>query len=409
MKIAIIGGGYVGLHTALRIRQANKNWEIKVLDTDLDKVDRFNNDESPIDDFFMRKFMMENPGYLEKIRYEVPDGRWENFDIIFIALSTNPNNSTGARLDTDLIFNLSKEIKKKTPKTSVIIRSTINIDDYSKVDASSLSYWPEFLSQGVETIKNINQSINVVAIQKDDNKIVELFEEIFKGKTLIKTNVKEAILVKVMHNSLDAYLINISNLFANIAEENEIDFTNISGAVESLLSTRTKVKRPGIGYGGSCYPKDSYSLIEITEKSQNKKLIQAFDDFNKEQSFAFLTKEHVIRRAGKIVVLGTSFKGGTNDTTKTPTLSLRNWLLENKIKYKIWEPMISKQWIIDGEEISENIVKDIEDSDLVIVASDWEQFNKLLANYSNDVIDLKTFIKDNNIMNLHNIGKINKH
>ncbi len=184
-----------------------------------------------------------------------------------------------------------------------------------------------------------------------------------------------------------------------------MDFSNIGGAVESLLSERTKVKRPGIGYGGSCYPKDSYSLIEITNNEQNKSLIQCLDDFNRKQSYAFLTKEAIIRNAKNIVVLGSSFKGGTNDVTKTPTLSIRKWLLDNNIKYKIWEPMISDKWTIQGENISQNIVNDISEADLVIVASDWTQFNELLVNYTKEVIDLKTFIKDNGLMTIHRVGK----
>ncbi len=405
MNIAIIGGGYVGLHTALRLTQTNKDWDIKILDTDDNKIEKFNNGQSPIDDFYMQKFISDNPGLLKNIKYEKPDSQWTKYDLIFISLSTNPSQDNEARLNTDLIFSLAKEIKESNNNISVVVRSTINIDDASKIDQYNLNYWPEFLSQGVDTLKNINQSVNVVSLSKEDSIAKDIFEELFIGKTLIKTKTNEAILVKVMHNTLDAHLINLSNLFANIAEENNMDFSNIGGAVESLLSERAKVKRPGIGYGGSCYPKDSYSLMEITNNEQNKSLIQCLDDFNRKQSYAFLTKEAIIRDAKNIVVLGSSFKGGTNDVTKTPTLSIRKWLLDNNIKYKIWEPMISDKWTIQGENISQNIVNDISEADLVIVASDWTQFNELLVNYTKEVIDLKTFIKDNGLMTIHRVGK----
>lgn len=405
MKIAIIGGGYVGLHTALRLTEVNKEWKITILDVDQEKIDRFSKGESPIDDYYMDKFMKKHPYKLNNITYEKPDGDWNKYEAVFISLSTNPSGKDVSRLNTDLIFNLSKEIKSTNSNISVTVRSTINIDDYLNIDELGLNYWPEFLSQGIETIKNINQKVNIISLNKNDKKAEELFEKIFENKTLIKTKTKESILVKVMHNTLDAYLINISNLFANISEENGMDFSAIAPAVESLLSGRTKVKRPGIGYGGSCYPKDSYSLINITKKEQNKKMIQQMDDFNNEQTFAFLTKEKIIRKSKKIVILGSSFKGGTNDTTKTPTTSLRSWLIDNGITYKIWEPMINKKWLIENENMSLDIHKDISDSDLVIVASDWNEFNELLLDYEKDVIDLKTFIKDNGKMKLHNIGK----
>ncbi len=67
--------------------------------------------------------------------------------------------------------------------------------------------------------------------------------------------------------------------------------------------------------------------------------------------------------------------------------------------------MISDKWTITGEDISQNIVNDISEADLVIVASDWTQFNELLVNYTKEVIDLKTFIKDNGLMTIHRVGK----
>lgn len=405
MNIAIIGGGYVGLHTALRLTQTNKEWNIKILDIDENKINKFNKGCSPIDDYYMEQFMKSNPGYLENIVYEKPDGDWNKYDIVFISLSTNPSKENEARLNTNLIFNLAKEIKKMNGNISIVVRSTINIDDSINVDDLKLNYWPEFLSQGKDILENINQSVNVAKIEKEDIVANEVFEELFENKTLIRTHSKESVLVKVMHNTLDAHLINLSNLFANISEENGISFSNVSEAVEQLLIGRPKVKKPGIGYGGSCYPKDSYSLIEITENEQNKNLIQSLDDFNKKQSYAFLTKEKIIMNANNIVFLGISFKGGTNDITKTPTNSIRKWLLENKINYKIWEPLISNKWIMDGEIISNNIEEDIANSDLVIVASDWKEFNELLQNYSKDVIDLKSFIKNNGKMSLYQIGE----
>lgn len=403
MKIGIIGGGYVGLHTALRLAQTNKDWDIRILDIDEEKINRFNSGKSPIDDFFMQEFISDNPSRLKKIKYEKPNDNWEDYDIIFISLSTNPTKEEPARLNTQLIFDLVKEISNSG--ISVVVRSTINIDDSDKLESLGGSYWPEFLSQGVGTLKNINQPVNIVALREKDSTAFNMFEELFNGKTLIKSNIREAIMIKIVHNTLDAHLISLTNLFANISEENNIDFHRISHSIETLLSNRPKVKKPGIGFGGSCYPKDSYSLIEMTTNKNNRDLIESLDRFNKSQSLSFLTKEAVIKSSKNIVVLGTSFKGGTNDVVKTPTLGVRRWLLDNNIEYKVWEPMISEKWTLENEIISEDIVADIKAADLVIVASDWTQFNELLINYNKTVIDLKSFIKENGKMTIHKIGK----
>lgn len=404
-KIAVIGGGYVGLHTALKIVDAFPYSNVSIYDIDDQKVERWNNGLSPIDDYFMAKFMEENPHKIKNISYLKPNNSWGDFDIYFLALSTNPIIGNEHKLNTDPLFEISKKIKSKNLNSNIFIRSTINITDSNKFLENGIGYWPEFLSQGIETSINLNRKSNTIYIPKDNNFANNFFDELFKGQQLMKVLPQEAIMVKIMHNTLDAHLISITNLLANISEENDIDFSIISPAVEFLLKERNKVKRPGIGFGGSCYPKDSYSLISVTDSKNNIDLIQALENFNVNQSYAFLYKEEIIRKANKIVLLGVSFKGGTNDITRTPTASIRNWLNINDIKYVVWEPMINNKWTLPHEIISGNISKDIEDSDLVIVASDWDEFNELLKNYNKTVIDLKYCIKNNGMMDLHYLGK----
>lgn len=403
-KIAIIGGGYVGLHTALKLISVNPEYEITILDVDKNKIEKWNKGMSPIDDYFMNKFINDNPHKLKNIKYITNDYSWVDYDIFFISLSTNPIDGKENELNTASIFKIADDIKLVKENASIVIRSTINVSDSSKCLDKNICYWPEFLSQGIETAINLERLSNVVFIPKTDNFANIFFDDFFYGKQIIKSSPQEAIMVKIMHNTLDAYLISITNLFANLSEENNINFNIVSSAVEELLKNRSKVKKPGIGFGGSCYPKDSYSLISVTESEQNKKLIQAMEDFNNQQSFSFLYKKDLIYNAKNILVLGVSFKGGTNDITRTPTTSLRSWLLSNGINYKIWEPMINEKWLLKNETISQNVVEDIQNSDLVIVASDWNEFNTLLKNYKNIVIDLKYCIEENGMMDLHYIG-----
>ncbi len=403
MNIGIIGGGYVGLHTAIRLNKANSEWKIDVLEIDESKVDNFNNGNSPIDDYYMKKFMIENNHKLGNIKYLINENNYEKYDVVFISLSTNPSNDDETRLNTKNIFNFAREIKSNK-NIPVVIRSTLNIDDFKEIDELNLSYWPEFLQQGAETEKNIEQSINVVSITNEEN-VSAVFKDLFMNKTMLYATSKEAILTKVMHNSLDAYLITLSNLFANISHENNIDFAKISPIVEQLLLNRPKVKKSGIGYGGSCYPKDSYSLINITKRQEDKELIESLNRFNVKQAEQFILFENEIRESSGIVVLGSSFKGGTNDTTKTPTIPLRKWLIENGIQYKIWEPQFVNDNLLENESLSDNVEQDIMNSSLVIVASDWKDFPILLKDYKGTVIDLKSCIPEDGPYKLLRIAK----
>lgn len=405
LKIAIIGGGYVGLHTALKVIGEFCDSKITIFDIDEDKIKRWNDGESPIDDYFMKKFMLENRHIIRNIKYKLNDFNFKGYDIYFLSLPTNPIPDQEYNLNTNLLFKIAKNIKNQNVSPSIVVRSTINISDSHQCSQETLGYWPEFLSQGIETKVNLERKSNIIYLPEENNFLSKFFNELFQGEQLIKTSPQEAIMIKIMHNSLDAHLISISNLFSNISEENNADFSTISSAVESLLENRPKVKKAGIGFGGSCYPKDSYSLISTTKEPHNKNLIQALEDFNNKQTYAFLYKRKQIEAATNIVVLGVSFKGGTNDITRTPTISIRKWLQDHQMTYKIWEPMINEKWLIPGENMSSNIEQDIKNSDLVIVASDWLEFNELLKDYDKTVIDLKSFIKDNGMMDLHYIGR----
>ncbi len=394
MKIGIIGGGYVGIHTALKMALVNNNWVINVHDLDINKINNFNSGRSPIEDNFMREYLTNNFHKFNNVKY-TKDNDYSEYDIIFIALSTNPKENE-SKLNTKLIFDFSKKIKEINKNVQIIIRSTINLEDADIIANMKLNYWPEFLSQGVDTLKNINQETNIFSTNNKTAEFSNFLEKVFFNKTLINVSTSESIYIKLIHNTLDAHLINLSNLFANIARENNINFENIKQPVEALLSKRPKIKNSGIGYGGSCYPKDSLSLSEMTNSEQNKKLIYALDYFNKEQSNIFLEYSDIIKDSKNIVLLGSSFKGGTNDITKTPTASIRKWLLQNKINYKIWEPNLPEVYLFKNEILSNNIANDIDNADLVIISSDWKEFNSLLDNYKNKIIDLKSFIKTPN-------------
>ncbi len=398
-KILVVGGGYVGLHTAIKLSQYNN--KVTVVELDQNKIDLFNNRKSPIFDSYMESYLNEY-NLFKKIEYVHFDSvNFLDFNYIFISIATNPINDE-AKLNTKPIFNLIEDIRKKSKNIKIVLRSTINIDDAKKLDDLNVAYWPEFLQQGSPISKNINQDKNIISNLSKEDILEFLPSEEFKKTKLIGKTI-DAILVKVFHNTLDAYLINLTNLFTNIAEENGGNFSDIGPIIEELLLKRPKVKKPGIGYGGSCYPKDSYSLIEITNNVMNRKLIQVMEDFNNNQYNWGINKIKKINNIGKILFLGISFKGQTNDLTRTPTKGIIDFLIRNNYDFKIWEPDMDFKYLekfgIDlNYTLKDNLIKNkelINEYDTIIVGSDWiifkEMLDKTLENNKN-IVDLKTYI-----------------
>ncbi len=398
-KILVIGGGYVGLHTAIKLSQYNN--KIIVSEMDKNKIDLFNSEKSPIFDSYMGDYLTEY-NLFKKIKYV--DSNKINFldySHIFICIATNPLKNE-VKLNTEPIFNLIFNIRNISKDIKIILRSTINIDDSNKLDDLNVAYWPEFLQQGSPISKNINQDRNIISNFSKEDILEFLPSEEFKKTKLIKKSI-DAILIKVFHNTLDAYLINLTNLFTNISEENGGNFSDIGPIIEELLSKRPKIKKSGIGYGGSCYPKDSYSLIKITNNVMNKKLIQTMEDFNNNQYNWGINKIKEIKDIGKILFLGISFKGQTNDLTRTPTAKIIEFLIESNYDFKIWEPSIDINYLesfnIDSKYVIEEdlIIKEnlISEYKTIIIGSDWKVFqdfsNKKLFDDKN-IIDLKSLL-----------------
>lgn len=405
-EILIIGGGYVGFYTAIKLLNNKNIKKIDILDIDDKKIKKWNENKNPIDDFYLEIFLRKNKSFFKKINY-IKKADFKNYDFFLIALPTNPKSNKKINLSinknnilyTDKIFSYCKEIINSKKDAKIIIRSTINYLDHKKITDLKFSYWPEFLSQGQNIDKNINghkiiftKSTN---LKKED--ITNLIP-IEKFKNIVFLKIEESIMIKIFHNSFDAFSITISNLLANIAQENNIKFSTLLPILNDLLKIKPRVKNPGLGYGGSCYPKDSRSLFNLLDSKDDFKLINELDKYNSNQQHNYKKYLNLIKKENKILILGVSFKGQTNDLTETPTRSLINYLLKKKYDFKIWEPNLHKLDLklinknITNNNISIDIEKDLSKSDLIFIGSDWNIFNKFIKDKkieNKKIIDLK--------------------
>ncbi|BDV03656.1 MAG: UDP-glucose 6-dehydrogenase [Candidatus Hepatoplasma scabrum] len=408
-KILIIGGGYVGLYTAIKLINNEQIKKIDILDIDKKKIDKWKNLKNPISDLYLEDFLQKNKSFFKKINY-LNKANFENYHFFILTLPTNPEkrkiinwqSSKNNILSTNKIFSYCKKIKNIKKNSKIIIRSTVNYNDYLKIDDLNISYWPEFLSQGQKIDKNINGHKIIFAKAKNFTKkdILNLIpEQKYKNIIFVKTN--EAIMIKIFHNSFDAFSITISNLLANISQKNNIKFSNLIPILNDLLKIKPRVKTPGLGYGGSCYPKDSRSLLNILNSKKDLKLINQLDKYNLNQQKSYKNYLNLIKKNDKILILGISFKGQTNDITETPIKSLVNYLIRKKYNFKIWEPNLDKLNLkminknINEQNIIKNIEKDLKECNIIFIGSDWDIFNKFIKEKKikdKKIIDLKGYL-----------------
>lgn len=416
-RILIIGGGYVGFYTAIKLLDNKEIKSIDIYDIDQSKVNNWKNQKNVINDYYIDIFLKKNQKFFKKINY-LDKINYEKYNYFFIALPTNPlsikkriklSKARKYNLYTDLIFEYSKKIQKKNKNIEIIIRSTINYNDYKIMEKMKLNYWPEFLSQGKDIGKNLNWNKIIFAKNNDIEKIKlkEIFSE-KEYKKLYFLSIKEAIIIKIFHNSFDAFEITISNLLANIAENKKLKFSNLVPVLNELLNVKPRVKNPGIGYGGSCYPKDSRSLFNLSDSKYDISLLNNLDRYNLQRRKIYKKYINEIKNSKYILILGISFKGQTNDITETPIKNLINYLIKQKYNFKLWEPNLNKLNLnkmnkkINNEHISNNINDDLKKCDLIFIGADWEIFKDFFVEkkiINKKIIDLKSYlpITNNNI------------
>ena len=429
MKISIIGMGYVGLVTGICFCDYGH------------KVICIEKDEKKIKDLNDNKEIIYEPGLKKLLKKHVNKNFFPSNDInnavqktniTFIAVGTPFEKG---QFSTKFLKNAARDIglalrnKKKfhviVVKSTVIPGTTDNlikkqIEKFSKKKAGKdfgLSMNPEFLREGEAINDFINSDRIVVGADTTKTKnIVKKIYSRFKNVPILFTNNKTAELIKYTSNSLLANLISFSNEISNIGDKiGDINFNEVIKAVS--LDRRIAIKvgkkkyfpgivsymEPGCGFGGSCFPKDVKALSSLakTIKSDDN-ILKNIIKTNEKQiiKLSQIVLKNVKKGKNKVLILGLSFKPGTDDIRESPSIKLIEQLLKYKnIDIEVFDPIALentmkkfKNRIKYGNKLSNSIVG----KDIIIVMTKWSIFSnldlKLKKNHNPLVIDPRRFL-----------------
>lgn len=403
-KISIIGLGYVGLCTAVAF--SSRGFSIVAVDVDKKKVDMINNGkayfyEPQIDDF-LKKSLKDNLLYctLNQIQKAVL-----NSEITFIAVGT-PSKKNGS-IDLKYIKQVTKQIAKalKNKKTYhlIVVKSTVTpqttntiikniLEKYSNKRCGvdfGLCMNPEFLRQGsaIKDTMNPDRIILGADDQKSANMLENLYKQFYRKNTppIIKTTTPTAELCKYASNSFLATKISYINTIANICQK--IPNTNI-GIVAKAMGFDNRISpkflRAGIGYGGSCFPKDIKALIIHSKKLNYKsQLLESVDKININQplkAIELLQTQIKDLKQKQIAILGLSFKPNTDDMREAPSIIIINDLLEKGAKITVYDPKATtnaKKIFVDKIQYAKSPIECIKNKDACIIVTEWSEIKKL--------------------------------
>ncbi len=414
MKIGIIGTGYVGLVLGAGLSDLG-NWVV-CGDIDEKKIDILNSGGLPIYEPGLKDVVDRNrsAGRL-KFTTDIDSLVKEN-DIIFIAVGTPPDEDGSA--DLSHVLSVARSIgKAMNGYKLVVVKSTVPVGTVYKVKETIRSLTdhdfdvasnPEFLKEG----KAVNDFFypDRIIIGTESKRAEETLKRLFSplvrtNKPIITMDIKSAELTKYAANAMLATRISFMNELARLADAVGADISKVRQGIGADPRIGSKFLFPGVGYGGSCFPKDVKALIHTgRENGVELKILKAVDLVNEEQKQ--LLVERIKQRFGQDLagmtfgIWGLAFKPDTDDMREAPAITIINGLLEANAGVKAYDQKaLNNAKRIFGDKITfaDNMYDAAKDVDALVVVTEWKEFREPDFDY------LKSIMKQHVIYDGRNI------
>ena len=395
MKIAVIGTGYVGLVTAAGL--AELGHRVVGADKDADKIARISSGAVPI----------YEPGLNELLAVNIQKGRLSfssdlvavtrEADVIFVCVGTPQHDDGSAdmsqieevsRLIAENLSDYKVVVEKSTVpvKTSHWIKRTIGL--YKKTDtAFDVASNPEFLREGSAVADFLNPDRIIVGVETERARdiLCRIYDR-FKDRLVI-TNIDTAELIKHASNSFLAMKISYINLISNICEKTEANVDQVAEGMGLDPRIGSRFLKAGIGYGGSCFPKDIKALVKIGEDlGVDMSLLKEADRINTDRfrvMMAKIKKALWILKDKQIAVLGLAFKPETDDIREAPSIRIIRELLREGARLRLYDPqaMDNMKQLFPPErgrlDYFPSPYSAAEGANCVLFLTEWEEFSRL--------------------------------
>ncbi len=396
MKISVIGTGYVGLVSGACF--AETGIDVTCVDINAEKIQRLKEGVIPIyepglDQLVLRNVEKERLFFTTSLKDSILDA-----DAVFIAVGTPPDEDGSA--DLKFVLGVAREIGQNIDHYMVIInKSTVPVGTAKKVKAViqeeiskrgidvpfDVASNPEFLKEGNAIEDFLKPDRIVVGIdsesaQKTINRLYKPF--LLNGHPLIFMDIHSAEMTKYASNAMLATKISFMNDIANLCEIVGADVNMVRKGIGSDSRIGNKFIYPGIGYGGSCFPKDVQALIRTGKDYEySLDILKAVEDVNNRQKsvlFDKIKKHYQGNLKGKcFAVWGLSFKPQTDDMREAPSVVIIESLLEEGSSVKAYDPVAMKEATHKlGERITygKDAYDALLDADALLVITEWPEF-----------------------------------
>ncbi len=410
-KITVIGTGYVGLVTGACL--ADVGHQVICVDIDKEKIKKLKKGIIPIyepglEEIVKKNFKSGNLQFTTDTKSAV-----EVSEVIFIAVGT-PSLPDGT-VNLDYVKSAAEDIAKAMNGYKVIVdKSTVPVGTGDVVGRTINQYYsgdfdvvsnPEFLKEG-DAVKDFINPDRIV-IGSDSKKAEEIMLSVYEklGGERVLTSVKNAEMIKYASNAYLATSISFINSVANICEK-------VGANVDEVAKGMRMDKRigpyaflaAGVGYGGSCFPKDVKGMIQTAnENGVSFEILDAVESVNEAQKKSLLPKIQKLLGEGlhnkKIVIWGLAFKPETDDVRESPALAIIKQLHDRDVKVTAFDPIATDNMKkeVSNLETVDDMYEAIKDAECLVITTAWKQFKEA------DLEKVKSYLKSPNIVDGRNL------
>ncbi|WP_294404636.1 UDP-glucose/GDP-mannose dehydrogenase family protein [uncultured Clostridium sp.] len=392
MKIVVAGTGYVGLVTGACL--AEKGHMVTCIDIDQNKIEKMKQGISPIyepqlDILLKRNYSKGRLNFTLDYKNSYKDA-----DLIFIGVGTPEREDGSANLD--YVFNVCKQIAENVEHDClVVVKSTVpigtndRIEQYLKENLKNrvqieVASNPEFLSQGTAIEDTLYAKRIVIGVES--KRAETILKKVYESydQPIIVTNRKSAEMIKYASNDFLALKISFINEIANFCEIVGADIEDVTKGMSYDSRIGKKFLKAGIGYGGSCFPKDTKALHWLSnDNGKEIKTIKAAIEVNENQKYKLFRQAKKVYgdlKNLKIAVLGLTFKPGTDDLREAPSIPNVRRLLDEGAKVSVYDPIGEDNFkkIFPTEvDYKETPQEALINADMAFIFTEWNEIKDL--------------------------------
>jgi UDPglucose 6-dehydrogenase len=428
MKIAIVGTGYVGLVTGTCFAEVGMN--VTCIDIDQKKIDNLHKGILPIYEPGLDEMVNRNVGK-KRLHFSINLAEAiQGAEVVFIAVGTPPDEDGSA--DLKYVLAVASSIGKHAQHPMVVVtKSTVPVGTAEKVRValneellkrkSDIEIYvasnPEFLKEGAAIEDFMKPDRIVVGV--DNPKAEEFIRKLYKpflmnGHPIYFMDIPSAEMTKYAANAMLATKISFMNDIANLCEIMGADVNMVRKGIGSDTRIGTKFIYPGVGYGGSCFPKDVKALIKTAnENKYNMRVLTAVEEVNENQKEVLFNKvkNHFKGdlKGKKFALWGLSFKPKTDDMREAPSLVIIEKLLKEGANVVAYDPVAmheAQRMIGDTITYSLDMYDCLNDADALLIVTEWPEFRVPDFNEIGKRLNEKTLFDGRNIFDFQDMKKL---